>query len=176
MFKNLAALLLLTACAMTAQKAPVLTPPAAETAAAPAKEFSWGEIILATELLTRIFDQQMAPLECVPDTDEAQLLLRTVRPRMEIVMDDMEAMLDDPKEVDQLVKTCDQNCTCGYVDELLREHLVNLTKSQRKTITAKKSDKEIARCMNYVQTTFCQSDLYKTLNKEKADFSFEEGP
>jgi hypothetical protein len=95
---------------------------------------------------------------------------------MEIVQDDMEAMLDDPKQVDQLIKTCEQNCTCGFVDELLREHLVNLTKAQRKMMTAKKTDKELSRCLNYVQTTFCQSELYRTLDSEKSDFSFEEAP
>lgn len=147
--------------------------PVAETT--PPKEFAPGEIILATELLTRIFDQEMAPLKCVADTEEASLLLRTIRPRMDVVQDDMEAKLDDPKEVSELINTCDQNCTCGYVDELLREHLVPLTKAQKKILFAKRSEKELNRCMNYVQNTFCQSELYKTLNVEKADFTFEEG-
>jgi hypothetical protein len=138
------------------------------------KEFSRGEVIIGTQLLTKIFDQEMAPLSCVPDTDEASLLLRTIRPRMEVVEDDMEALLDDQAEVNKLIDSCDQNCTCGYVDELLREHLVTLTSDQRKRLNIKKTDKELNRCMNFAQTTFCQSDLYKELNKEKADFSFEE--
>jgi hypothetical protein len=41
------------------------------------KHFSSGEIILPSELLNKIFDQEMAPLECVPHSDEAGLLLRT---------------------------------------------------------------------------------------------------
>ncbi|MFP5385625.1 MAG: hypothetical protein ACLGHN_06065 [Bacteriovoracia bacterium] len=137
------------------------------------KEFSAGELILGTELLTKIFDEEMAPISCVPDTDEAEILLRTIRPRMEVVQDDLEATLDNPGAVDHLVKTCDQNCTCGYVDELLREHLVKLTRAQRKLLNSKKTDKELIRCLNYVQTTFCDSELYKTLNKEKAEFTFE---
>lgn len=169
MFQKLIILILLSACS-TATKVPKASPP---VEAAP-REFSRGELILGTQLLTKIFDQEMAPLECVPDVDEAALLLRTIRPRMDIVQDDMEALLDDPREVNDLIKTCDQNCTCGYVDELLREHLVNLTKPQRILLNKKKSDKEINRCLNFVQATFCQSDLYKTLNKEKEDFSFEE--
>lgn len=140
------------------------------------KEFARGELILGNQLLTKIFDQEMAPLACVPDVDEASLLLRTIRPRMEIVQDDMEALLDDTNEVNNLIQTCDQNCTCGYVDELVREHLVTLTKTQRKTLNAKKSDKELSRCLNFVQTTFCQGELYKTLEGEKADFSFEDAP
>lgn len=172
MFKNLYLILFLfiTACGTLKKTENV---PVAETSP---KEFSRGELILGTELLTKIFDQEMAPLACVPDTDEAGLLLRTIRPRMEVVEDDMEAMLDQPQEVDNLIKTCDQSCTCGYVDELLREHLVVLNKAQRKTLAAKKTDKELARCLNYVQTTFCQGELFKTLDKEKVDFSFEEAP
>lgn len=171
MFQKLILLLLITACS-SANKTDNKT-----TATAPVapKEFSRGELILGTELLTKIFDQEMAPLECVPDVDEASLLLRTIRPRMEVVQDDMEAMMDDPKDVDNLIKTCDQNCTCGYVDELMREHLVNLSKSQRKMLNTKKSEKELNRCLNYVQSTFCQSELFKTLDAEKGDFSFEEG-
>lgn len=138
------------------------------------KEFSRGEIILATQLLVKIFDQEMAPLTCVTDTDEASLLLRTIRPRMEVVEDDLEALLDDQVEVNKLIATCDQNCTCGYIDELLREHLVTLSAEQKKALNNKRSDNELNRCMNFAQSTFCQSDLYKELNKEKVDFSFEE--
>jgi hypothetical protein len=140
-----------------------------------AKEFSRGEVILGTELLTKIFDGEMGPLECVPDHDESSLLLRTIRPRMEMIEDDMEALLDQESEVQKLIETCDQSCTCLYVDDLLREHLVTLTKAQRKMLNQKRSEKEINRCMSFVQTTFCQSELYRALNAEKADFSFEEG-
>lgn len=174
MFTKIALILLVTACSSVSEK-PVSTSSTPAPVTTP-KEFSRGELILGTQLLTSIFDKEMSPLECVPDTEEAGLLLRTIRPRMEIVQDDMEAMLDNKSDIDNLVKTCDQNCTCDYVDELFREHLVNLTKAQRKMLTAKKSEKEISRCMNYVQSTFCQSELYKTLDKEKGDFSFEEAP
>lgn len=172
MFAKIFLIVLAVACSSVPKKEIPKTP---EVAPAP-KEFSRGELILGTQLLTKIFDKEMAPLECVPDTEEAGLLLRTIRPRMEIVEDDMEAMLDHSSDIDNLVKTCDQNCTCGYVDELFREHIVNLSKSQRKMLNAKKSEKEISRCMNYVQSTFCNSELYKTLDKEKGDFSFEEAP
>lgn len=137
------------------------------------KEFSRGELILGTELLTKIFDGEMSPISCVPSADEAELLLRTIRPRMEVAQGDLEAMMDSPEEVNNLIKTCDQNCTCGYVDELIREHLVNLTKAQRKLLNSKNTDKELVRCLNYVQSTFCQSELFKTLNKEKSEFTFE---
>lgn len=168
MLKIILASLFLIACS-TEKKAP------APVANVPAKEFSRGEVILATQLLTKIFDGEMGPLDCVPDNDEASLLLRTIRPRMEMIEDDIEAVLDQENEVRNLIASCDQNCTCVYVDDLLREHLVTLSKAQRKTLTDKRSEKEINRCMSFVQNTFCQSELFKALNAEKADFSFEEG-
>ncbi|MBA2405092.1 MAG: hypothetical protein H0V66_10010, partial [Bdellovibrionales bacterium] len=98
------------------------------------KEFSRGEVILGTQLLTKIFDQEMAPLKCVEDLDEASLLLRTINPRMEAIQDDLEAMLDIDTEIKALIETCDQNCTCSYVDDLIREHLVVLSKEMRSTL------------------------------------------
>ena len=169
MSKILILAFILVGCSTAKKQEPVATTPAQ-----PPKEFARGEVILATQLLTKIFDGVMAPLACVPDAEEAELLLRTIRPRMEVAQDDTEAMLDNPKDVDELIKTCTANCTCEYVDELLREHLVKLTPAQKKSLNAKKTEKELNRCMSYVQSTFCQSDLYKTLDEEKSDFTFEE--
>jgi hypothetical protein len=171
MFQKILILILVSSCSS------IKKPEVARSEKAPItpKEFSRGELILGTQLLTKIFDKEMSPLSCVPDTEEASLLLRTIRPRMEVVEDDIEAMLDVPQEVNSLVKGCDQNCTCGYIDELFREHQVVLTKAQKKIITGKKTDKELNRCLSFVQSTFCESELYKTLEKEKVDFSFEEG-
>ncbi len=138
------------------------------------REFSQGEVILASKLLDKIFDKQMAPIECVNDTDEAELLIRTITPRFEIVQDDIEAQLDEPQEIDKLIKKCQGDCTCGYLDEIFKEHQVELSKTQKKAMKEKASEKEMSRCLNYAQTTFCQSELYKSLNEEKKDFSFEE--
>jgi hypothetical protein len=172
MFKQLFLIFLLAACSS------VTRPPLPANEKAPSvsgqEDFSSGELILGTQLLTKIFDQEMAPLECVEDTEEAELLLRTIRPRMEVVQDDLEAILDDPAEIDKLIKTCEQNCSCSYIEDLLREHQVTLTKGQRKMIVEKKSAKEVSRCLNFSRKTFCQSELYKILNQEKQDFSFEE--
>lgn len=138
------------------------------------KEFSRGELIMGTQLLTKIFDGEMAPLSCIPDQDEASLLLRTIRPRMDVVQDDLESLLDNSSEVEALIKSCDQSCICPYVDDLLREHQVTLTKTQLKMLESKKTQKEVNRCLTYMQETFCKSELYQELNKEKEDFSFEE--
>jgi hypothetical protein len=118
----------------------------------------------------------MAPLECVPNSDEAGLLLRTLRLRMEVIEDDIEASLDDDEKVTQLIETCQNNCICSYVEDLLKEHQVDLSPSLKKSLQKKNSPKEISRCLNFARTTFCQSELYKELNKEKVDFSFEEMP
>jgi hypothetical protein len=138
------------------------------------KEFSRGEVILATQLLTKVYDQEMAPLKCVPDLDEAALLLRTLTPRMEVVQDDLEAMLDDESEITNLVASCDQNCTCSFIDDLFREHLVNLDKKIRMTLDQKKKQKDLNSCLNYVKETFCESELFKELELEKVDFSYRE--
>jgi hypothetical protein len=140
------------------------------------KHFSDGEVILPYELLNKIFDQEMAPLECVPNSEEAGLLLRTLRPRMELIEDDMEASLDDDEKVRQLISSCQDNCICSYVEDLLKEHQVDLPLSLKKSLHRKNSPKDISRCLNFARTTFCQSELYKELNKEKVDFSFEEMP
>jgi hypothetical protein len=138
------------------------------------REFSQGEVILATQLLSKIYDQEMAPLKCVPHAQEASLLLRTIHPRMEVVQDDLEASLDDTKAVTELINSCDQNCTCSFVDDLLREHLVTLSKADRANLDRKKNEKDLNKCLNYVQSTFCDSDIFKELNKEKVDFTFDE--
>ena len=138
------------------------------------KEFSRGEVILATQLLTKIYDQEMAPIKCVPDLDEAALLLRTLTPRMEVVQDDLEAMLDNESEIRNLVETCDQNCTCSFIDDIFREHLVNLDKKIRVTMDLKKKQKDLNSCLNYVKETFCGSELFKELELEKGEFSYRE--
>lgn len=162
---SLASLLLLAACATKAPKYAKVAPPP--------KEFAPGEVVLAQQLLNKIFDQDMATLACVPDTEEAALLLRTIGPRLEMVQDDFEAKLDVATDIEGLIEVCDQNCTCQYIDDLFREHLVMLTKPQRKNLDQKKKIKDLNSCLNYAQSTFCQSELYQALNKEKIDFSFE---
>jgi len=138
------------------------------------KEFSTGEVILATQLLSKIYDQEMAPLKCVTDLDEASLLIRTLNPRMEVVQDDLEAMLDDNAQLKELINECDKNCTCSFVDDLVREHLVVLSKELRNLLNAKKKQKDLNACLNYVRETFCKSELYLELNKEKVDFTFDQ--
>jgi hypothetical protein len=139
------------------------------------KEFSKGEIILGTQLLTKIFDQEMAPLSCVPDSAEAELLLRTIHPHAEAVQDDIEAILDNESEIRPLVERCDQDCTCSYLDDLMREHLVVLSKELRASLNKKKKQKDLNSCLNYSRETFCASELYQELSREKADFKYDEG-
>ncbi len=138
------------------------------------KEFSSGEVILGAQLLQKIYDEEMSRLACVRDTDEAGLLLRTIRPRMEVAQDDIEAKLDSSQEIDSLINNCEKNCTCSFLDDLFKEHQVILTKKQKASFSPAKVEKENNRCLSYIQTTFCKGELYQELNKEKVDFSFDE--
>ena len=118
------------------------------------KEFSQGEVILGTQLLTKIYDQEMAPISCVPDLEEASLLLRTINPRMEAVQDNIEAMLDSKDDVRELIENCDENL--------------------RVTLNKKKKQKDLNSCLNYVKATFCTGELFKELSHEKVEFSYDE--
>jgi hypothetical protein len=138
------------------------------------KEFSQGEVVLGTQLLSKIYDQEMAPISCVPDLEEASLLLRTINPRMEVVQDNIEAMLDSKNEVRTLIESCDQNCTCSYIDDILKEHVVFLDADLRVTLNKKKKQKDLNSCLNYVKETFCSGELFKELSHEKSEFSYDE--
>lgn len=164
-------LLFLVGCSHTVKAPPK---PAPVQAPVVAREFSQGEVILATQYLMKIFDKEMQPSACVPTNDEASLLLRTIRPRMEVIEDDIVATFDDPAAVQKHIDECKKNCTCLYVDDLLREHLVTLTKKQRLSLNTKRSAAELNRCFSFIQSTFCDSELYKQLDAEKSDFSFSE--
>ncbi len=137
-------------------------------------DFAPGEVILAWEYLNKVFDQEISPTNCVPDKDEASLLLRTLNPRMEVVQDDIEALLDDEKAISHMIKNCRQDCTCHYLEDLLREHLVTLTKEQQLNLDQQQKQRDRNSCLRFIQETFCQSELYKALENEKKDFSFEE--
>ena len=140
----------------------------------PPREFSRGEVILSTQLLSKIYDQEMAPLKCIKGKDEAALFIRTLNPRMEVIQDDLEAMLDSKEQVTELINECDKNCTCSFIDDLLREHLVVLSKEMRKSLGAKNKQKDLNACLNYMRETFCESELFLELDKEKVDFTFDQ--
>ncbi len=136
------------------------------------KDFSPRELITTTQMLTKIYDGDMKHLSCVPDQPEAELLLRTLRPRMEVVIDDIEALFDQDQEINSLVNNCKTDCTCEFIDELFREHQIALTKAQSKSITQGIAENKKS-CLSQRAKTFCSSTLKKELDKEKSDFSFE---
>ena len=138
------------------------------------KDFQAGDIVNANQLLTEIFEQEIPPIDCVPTIDEASLLLRTLSPRMELVQDDFEALLDDESKVAGLIQECELNCTCGFIEDLFREHMVPLDKKLKRILDDKiRKDKNQA-CMTQVKAKFCLSDLYRTINLEKEDFTYQE--
>lgn len=105
------------------------------------KDFNSAEVIQSSILLTKIYDKEISPLPCVPDTEEAAVLQRTLEPRFELAQDDFEASLDHVTEVDKLIEKCEFNCSCYYIDELIREHQVNLSRQSKKLLNDKKTSK-----------------------------------
>lgn len=136
------------------------------------KDFSPRELITSSRLLTKIYDEERPPLTCVPDTAAAELLLRTLRPRLEVVIDDIEAALDNTQEVNSLVNNCLNDCTCEFIDDIFREHQIALTKAQTKTLQKGIKANE-ATCLDGRAKSFCSSQLFQALDNEKGDFSFE---
>lgn len=148
--------------------------PKSEVNTNPSREFKSSEVILTQTYLEKIYEKQTSLPTCIEDTEDAGLLLRTLGPRLEIAQDDFEAILDKDSDINQVIKTCELDCTCHYFDELLREHQVTLSKESKKILESKKSGKEKKRCLESIQKDFCNSEIYKTLNLEKSDFSFDE--
>lgn len=136
------------------------------------KDFSPRELITSAQMLTKIYDEQMPPLSCVSDTDSAELLLRTLRPRLEVVVDDIEVVLDQDHEVSSLINNCQNDCTCEFIDEIFREHQLTLSKRQVKTLSKGIKANE-GTCLKARAENFCNSVLFEELDKEKEDFSFE---
>jgi hypothetical protein len=83
-------------------------------------------------------------------------------------------MLDSKNEVRTLIESCDQNCTCSYIDDILKEHVVFLDADLRVTLNKKKKQKDLNSCLNYVKETFCSGELFKELSHEKSEFSYDE--
>lgn len=136
------------------------------------KDFSPRELITTSQMLTKIYDELIPPLSCVVDSDSAELLLRTLRPRLEVVIDDIESTLDQSTEVASLINNCKNDCTCEFIDEIFREHQIVLSSSQRSIVTKGIRANENV-CLKQREEQFCQSALFKELDKEKSDFSFE---
>jgi hypothetical protein len=136
--------------------------------------FAAQEVILANQFLTKIFDGEIAPIDCVASGDEASLLLRTLRPRMEGVEDDLQASLDDQSAVKKLVGNCQLDCTCHYVAEIIRENNVNLEKQQASALKNKTTPKELNRCLEPLKANFCSGKLYQVLDQEKSDFTYDD--
>lgn len=136
------------------------------------KDFSPRELITTSQMLTKIYDMQSPPLSCVLDEQAAELLLRTIRPRLEVVIDDIEAVLDRTSEVKSLVNNCENDCTCEFIDEIFREHQIPQTKVQIAAIKKGIAANEKV-CLQQRRKQFCESALFKELDKEKSDFSFE---
>lgn len=165
--KKIALLFLLVSCAHKS--------PHSEGEDSPA--FSKGEVILSTILLINIHDGLMPASTCVADRAEAELFLRVIRPRMDEVDLYLTKELDSPVGRKKLFSECLDNCTCGYLNNMLKDNKTPLgveeKKEWRKTIKEFKTHRE-SLCLGYIQQSFCQSALMNDLENEKEDFMVPE--
>jgi len=132
------------------------------------------EIILANQLLEKIYSQESPLLECIDDVEDASLLQRTLNPLLETAQDEFEASLDDDSSLNRLVTNCDVDCTCSYLNDLIKEHQVILQKETSKALLKKMKSKNMFECTKKFSENFCKSKLFEKLDQEKNQFTYEE--
>lgn len=135
--------------------------------------FSKGEIILSSMLLMNIHDGVMPPLDCVQDREEAELFLRTIRPRMDEVDIYLDQNLQTADGREKLLNECLDNCTCEYIVQMMRENQTDLSSNEKiaweKILKKYKNERE-KQCLSYIQSSYCSSPLQIDLENEKDDF------
>ena len=132
------------------------------------------EVILANDLFEKLLSNETSKLECIEDNDDAELLQRTLNPIYENVRDEFEAVLDEEEKLSGLINDCEKNCTCNYVNDLVKEHQVELPKKLKKTLLNKTNEKQSKECLKQFADNFCKSKLFEKLEQDKKQFSFEE--
>jgi hypothetical protein len=132
------------------------------------------KVIQSNTLLTKIYEGEIKPLSCVADKEEAELFLRTLASRFDIVSDDYQSRLDDQDEIKNLINNCESNCTCDFLEELLKENEIDLTPAQSAQFKKIKFKKVTEACTAQIEESFCQSRLFRELEKEKDLFKYDE--
>lgn len=77
--------------------------------------FADSDIILAHDLLDKIYSKELPPIECISDSEEASLYQRALGPVFERIQDEFEATLADEKKLQTLLNQCEKDCTCHYL-------------------------------------------------------------
>ena len=132
------------------------------------------KVIQSNTLLTKIYEGEIKPLSCVEDKEEAELFLRTLASRFDNVSDDYQSKLDDQDEIKNLINNCESNCTCDFLEELLKENEIDLTPAQSAQFKKIKLKKVTEVCSAQIEELFCQSQLFRELDKEKDLFKYDE--
>jgi hypothetical protein len=132
------------------------------------------QVIQSNTLLTKIYEGEIKPLGCIEDKEEAELFLRTLASRFDIVSDDYQSRLDDQDEIKKLINNCESNCTCDFLEELLKENEIDLTPAQSAQFKKIKFKKMTEACTAQIEESFCQSQLFRELEKEKDLFKYDE--
>ncbi len=132
------------------------------------------QVIQFNALLTKIYEGKIKPLSCIEDKEEAELLLRALASRFDSVTDVYQSRLDHQDEIQDLINNCESNCTCDYVEELFKENEIELSTPQSAQFNQIKAKMVSKNCTDQIQKIFCQSQLFRELDKEKDHFKYEE--
>ena len=163
-FSLLVILIFIGSCASSNSRAPMASPPI---------EISTSETLHAHELLLSIMDGKSETLPCIEDPEEAAILLKTLDPEYEEILDSYQAKLDDDKEVQQLIQNCEKDCTCLFINSLLEENEIPIEKAVKKDLKLKMSGERHIACSQKMTNQFCESSLYKKIEKEKLEFKLD---
>ncbi len=136
----------------------------------PSDEINISETLHAQELLLNIKDKKTETLPCIEDPEDAEILLKILDPQYEDVLDSYQAKLDDDTEIEKLIQNCENDCTCSFINSLLEENEIKLEKTVKKDLIRKISSKEFVTCSKEMTNNFCESSLYKKMEKEKSEF------
>lgn len=132
------------------------------------------QVIQSNTLLTKIYEGEIKPLRCIEDKEEAELFLRALASRFDTVSDDYQSKLDNQDEIKNLINNCESNCTCDFLEELLKENEIDLTPAQSAQFKKIKIKKVTETCTAQIEELFCQSQLFRELDKEKDLFKYDE--
>ena len=131
------------------------------------------EIILANNLLTNVFEGKLKTNECIEDTEDSELLLKTLQSRFEEVTDSYQAKLDNDSEIENLIKNCEVDCSCHFLQDLFKENEIQLNKKLSSELKKQLNGDKFKTCTEKHRREFCQSELFKKLDQEKESFKFD---
>ncbi len=139
----------------------------------PPVKLNMTETLHARELLLNIMNRKNEPLPCVEDSEEAAILLKTLEPEYDEILDHYQAKLDDDKEIAKLIQACEDDCSCLFISSLLEENEIQIEKKVKKELKMKISGERFTNCTQKMTNLFCSSSIYKKMEHEKLEFKLD---